>query len=47
MKGMAADVYIEGVALRDIERAAKRLKIGGVGTYSDFVHLDVGLGYTW
>ncbi len=46
-KGMAADVSIEGVALRDIERAAKRLKLGGVGSYSDFVHLDVGPLRTW
>ena len=30
-------------ALRHIERAAKRLKIGGAGACSDFVHLDVGL----
>ena len=47
VKGMAADVTIEGVALRDIERAARRLNIGGVGRYSDFVHLDVGPPRTW
>ncbi len=47
IKGMAADVCIEGVALRDIETAARRLNIGGVGRYSDFVHLDVGPPRTW
>jgi len=47
IKGMAADVSVEGVPLRDIERAARRLKIGGVGRYSDFVHLDVGPPRTW
>ena len=47
VKGMAADVTIDGFSPSDIERAAKRLKIGGVGTYSDFVHLDVGPVRTW
>lgn len=47
IKGMAADVYIEGVSLRDIETAGKRLNIGGVGNYSDFVHLDVGPPRRW
>jgi uncharacterized protein YcbK (DUF882 family) len=47
MKGMAADVYMDGATLRDIERVAKRLKVGGVGNYSDFVHLDVGPVRTW
>ena len=47
VKGMAADVYMDGLAPRDIERAARRLKIGGVGIYSDFVHLDVGPVRTW
>lgn len=47
MKGMAADIYIDGVSPAKIERAARRLKIGGVGCYADFVHLDVGPVRTW
>ena len=47
IRGMAADIGMEGVALRDIAKAAKRLKAGGVGRYADFVHLDVGPVRTW
>jgi uncharacterized protein YcbK (DUF882 family) len=47
LKGMAADISIEGVKLTDIRRIATRLKIGGVGQYSDFVHLDVGPVRYW
>lgn len=47
IKGMAADVRIHGVPLRDIREVATELKIGGVGHYSDFVHLDVGPVRYW
>ncbi|MFO8083527.1 MAG: DUF882 domain-containing protein [Desulfobacterales bacterium] len=47
LKGMAADVALEGVRLRDIHRMAINLKNGGVGKYSHFVHLDVGPARTW
>ncbi len=47
LKGMAADVALEGVSLQDIYRAAVNLKKGGVGKYSHFVHLDVGPVRTW
>lgn len=47
VKGMAADIHIEGVAPLNIERVAKRLNVGGVGGYSNFVHLDVGPVRTW
>lgn len=47
MKGMAADICIEGVRLHDVEKVARRLRIGGVGKYSNFVHLDVGPVRTW
>ncbi|NSW88069.1 MAG: DUF882 domain-containing protein [Syntrophobacteraceae bacterium] len=46
-RGMAADIAIEGVSLRDIRRSAKALKKGGVGIYDCFVHLDVGPVRHW
>ena len=47
VKGMAADIALEGVILRDIESVAKGLNIGGVGRYDKFVHLDVGPVRSW
>ena len=47
--GMAIDIRVPGLALRDLYRAAVSLKGGGVGIYpsSDFVHVDVGRVRTW
>jgi len=47
--GKAIDVRVPGLDLRDLYRAAVRLRGGGVGIYpaSDFVHLDVGRVRTW
>jgi len=47
IRGMAADVALEGVRLTDIAQMAKRLNLGGVGKYSNFVHLDVGPVRCW
>ncbi|MBF0247436.1 MAG: DUF882 domain-containing protein [Alphaproteobacteria bacterium] len=49
IKGMAIDLRIKGVALRDLHRAAVSLKRGGVGYYpkSDFVHIDTGPVRYW
>lgn len=47
LKGMAADISLEGVRLSDIRRTAAYLEMGGVGEYSDFVHLDVGPVRCW
>jgi uncharacterized protein YcbK (DUF882 family) len=47
LKGMAADITLEGVSKRDILKLAKHLRLGGVGKYDDFVHLDVGPWRTW
>lgn len=48
-RGMAIDVKLPGRRLRDINRAARALKAGGVGYYpkSGFVHLDVGRVRYW
>ncbi|GAB4249488.1 YcbK family protein [Deferrisoma sp.] len=47
LRGMAADVRLPGVRLRDLRRAAQRLRVGGVGSYREFVHVDVGPVRYW
>lgn len=49
MRGMAADVRLPGRRLGHLRRAAKSLRLGGVGYYpkSGFVHLDVGRPRFW
>ena len=48
-KGMATDIRIPGVDLRNLHKAALSLKAGGVGFYpvSNFVHVDVGPLRQW
>ena len=47
--GEAIDVRLPGCQLRDLHKAAVRLRGGGVGYYphSDFVHMDVGRVRYW
>ena len=49
IKGMAIDINIQNVSLRNIKNAAMTLRKGGIGYYprSNFVHLDVGKFRTW
>jgi len=47
LKGMAADVRIDGISLSAIRKAATGLKFGGVGSYSQFIHVDVGPVRYW
>jgi uncharacterized protein YcbK (DUF882 family) len=47
LKGMAADVLLEGVHLNDLHRMGLKFKKGGVGKYTQFVHLDVGPVRNW
>jgi uncharacterized protein YcbK (DUF882 family) len=49
MLGQAIDVRLPGFDTRQLHKAAKSLKAGGVGYYSssDFVHLDVGRVRYW
>lgn len=49
MQGMAIDVRLPGMPLRQLRDAAKGLRAGGVGYYpkSDFVHLDTGRVRYW
>lgn len=49
IQGMAADFTIPGVRGSTLAKAAKSLKMGGVGTYSgaSFIHVDVGAVRAW
>lgn len=49
MRGMAIDISLPGRDLKTLHRAAKSLKLGGVGYYpkSGFVHVDVGRVRYW
>lgn len=49
MRGMAIDIRIPGIDIRQVHKAARGLKIGGVGLYrrSDFVHVDTGRVRYW
>ncbi len=47
MQGMAADIRIKDVGLRSLKRTAKGLRLGGVGSYHTFVHVDVGRVRYW
>ncbi len=45
--GRAADIFIEGRTLRQIQQIAVSLKGGGVGRYGTFVHVDTGRIRRW
>jgi len=49
MEGKAVDIRIEGMTVRNLGRAAKSMRAGGVGMYpsSNFVHVDVGKVRYW
>lgn len=45
--GKAADIYLPGRTITQLQRAAQSLKGGGVGCYSQFVHIDTGRVRNW
>ena len=49
IKGMAADLRLDGRSVRQISKAAEACKSGGVGSYSSsgFVHIDCGPVRSW
>lgn len=49
MEGRAADIYVPGVSVKRLQKAALEMKAGGVGLYSksNFVHIDTGQIRHW
>jgi uncharacterized protein YcbK (DUF882 family) len=47
LKAMAADIHISGINDRRLYQAAREIKAGGAGSYSEFVHVDVGPVRFW
>ena len=47
LDGMAADIQIQGIRLKKIRQVAVELAQGGVGSYSRFIHVDLGPIRTW
>jgi uncharacterized protein YcbK (DUF882 family) len=49
MEGRAADIYIPGISVGKLQKAALSLRAGGVGLYSksNFVHVDTGAVRHW
>ncbi|WP_037586989.1 YcbK family protein [Stenoxybacter acetivorans] len=47
IQGRAIDITMRGVDLRQIEAMAKYFKVGGVGIYRSFIHLDTGRVRSW
>lgn len=45
--GTAADIYISGVTMKEIADFAKAIDFRGVGTYKNFVHVDVRANYSY
>ena len=47
MAGLAIDFAIDGIGMGELVRTAKLFTAGGVGTYPEFVHIDVGRVRYW
>lgn len=47
MTGLAIDFSMPGIATGELARVAKAFSAGGVGKYSDFIHIDVGRVRYW
>ena len=47
LQGRAADLKLEGVSLKQLQKKAESLQFGGVSKYGNFIHIDVGPNRTW
>lgn len=47
VSGKAADIYVPGRTLKQVQGVAKALRAGGVGRYTEFVHVDTGRIRYW
>ena len=47
IKGQAVDIRLPGRGKRELYRAARALKAGGVGRYRSYIHIDTGPVRAW
>ncbi len=47
MQGQAADIRVQDTRLHGLARLARGLRLGGVGSYATFVHVDTGPVRYW
>ncbi len=47
MTGLAIDFAIDGIGMGELYKGAKLFAAGGVGSYPEFVHIDVGRVRYW
>lgn len=47
IKGQAVDITVSGIGVAQLAAMAKYFKVGGVGTYSTFLHIDTGSVRNW
>ena len=40
MKGMAADIRVQGIIPKEVAKYAESIGVLGIGLYDDFVHID-------
>jgi uncharacterized protein YcbK (DUF882 family) len=45
--GLAADIFIPGISNYELYKTAMAFEAGGVGHYSEFVHIDTGRKRYW
>lgn len=46
-KGKAVDLTMRNVSLNELEQMARYYKVGGIGIYPTFIHLDTGRVRSW
>lgn len=46
LKGMAADIVVQGMSAKDVQKFLKDWS-GGLGCYPNFTHLDLGTKRRW
>ncbi|MFC5919662.1 DUF882 domain-containing protein [Neisseria weixii] len=47
MRGKAVDITMRGVTLNQLDQMAQYYKVGGIGVYDTFIHLDTGRYRSW
>ena len=47
MKGMAADIAVQGMTPRELKILAEEIGFGGIGLYTTFLHVDTGPNRRW